>query len=143
MCDGSTACLDLYLGKLWCSISEFTASEKAPLPACSSYNVFQMTSCPTWSFVCSVVRRTSVSQFLHRQHASLTLHRPKRMWIWMKRFIICLIEHSLEEGSALVMSSVHASMGPVDACFNARFKNCNNFYGRKKEKYGHKKGFHS
>lgn len=71
VCDGSTACLDLYLGKLWCSISEFTASEKTPLPACSSYNVFQMTSCPTWSFVCSVVRKTSVSQLLHTQHASL------------------------------------------------------------------------
>lgn len=71
VCDSSTACLNLYLGKLWCSISEFTASEKTPLSLCSSNNVFQMTSCPTWSFVCFVVRGTLVIQFLHTQHASL------------------------------------------------------------------------
>lgn len=36
------------------------------------------------------------------------------------------------------MTRVHASLGPVGACFNARFqKNGNNFEGRKKEKYGY------
>lgn len=71
VCDGSTACLDLYLGKLWCSMSEFTASEKTPLQLCISNNVFQMTSCLTWSSVCSVVRRTLASPLLHTQHGSL------------------------------------------------------------------------
>lgn len=30
-----------------------------------------MISYPTWTFVCAVVRRTLVAQFLHTQHASL------------------------------------------------------------------------
>lgn len=33
VCDGSIACLDIYLGKLWCSISKSAASEKTPPPS--------------------------------------------------------------------------------------------------------------
>lgn len=85
---------------------------------CSSNNVFQMTRCPTLSFVCSVVRGTLVKQFLHMQHGSQCAGPAERMWTWMKYFIICLIERSLVEAcSSVVMISRHASLGPVAASF--------------------------
>lgn len=78
-----------------------------------------------------------------RNMPGCVLRRPKRMWIWMKWFIICLIECSL--GGRGSSSSTHALKGRVDARFHARFrKSCNNFFTavRKKNTVA-EKGFHS
>lgn len=102
-----------------------------------------MTSCPTWSFVCSVVRRTLVIQF--SSHATRQPRRcaGQRMWIWMKWFIICLIEpSSLEEGCSLLMTSMHASVRALVARLmpglkKEEEKKSDRLEGRKKEKYGY------
>lgn len=127
--------LPLYLGKLWRSISEFTASEKTPLLLCTSNNVFQMTSCPTWSFVCSVVRRARVSQFLHTQLASLCAALAKED-VDLDEAVHYFPDEMLfgGKGCSFEMSSVHASMGQ-GARFDARFKKiCNSFKSKKKRK---------
>lgn len=78
-----------------------------------------MTSCPTWSFVCSVVRRTWVSQFLHTQHASLCAALAKED-VDLDEVVHYLPDLTLFGGKRqflAVMTSVHASMGPGGACF--------------------------
>lgn len=63
----------------------------------------------------------------------------QRMWIWMKWFIICLIERSL--GGRGSSSSTHALKGRVDARFR---KSCNNFFTAvRKKNTVTEKGFHS
>lgn len=69
------------------------------------------------------------------------LHYLPDLTLLVKKKSVGLSDEEGEEGvcSSPLMTSVHASPGPVGACFNTHFekKNGNNFEGRKKEKYGY------